>query len=44
MQEGNGGKEKGGIWKNEGFLVWITKWEERDLEGRNLEGLDGCFF
>ena len=37
--EGNGGKERGRIWREEGSLVWITKWEERDLEGRELEVL-----
>ena len=39
--KGNRGKEKGGIWREEEFFVWIEKWEERDLEGRKLEGLEG---
>ena len=26
-----------------GSLVWITKWEGRNLEGRDLEGLGGSF-
>ena len=33
--EGNGGKERGGIWRDKGSLVWIREWEGRDLEGFN---------
>ena len=33
--QGNGGKEREHIWWDEETLVWITKWEGRDLEGRD---------
>ena len=38
--EWNGGKERRGIWMDEGSLVWITNWKGNDLEGRDLEGID----
>ena len=41
--EENGGKGKGGIWREEEFLVWIAKWEGRDLEGKKLKKFNGHF-
>ena len=29
----NGGKGRGGIWKDEGFIVWITKRKGREVFG-----------
>ena len=41
--EGNRGKGKEGISKEEESLVSIVKWEGRDLEGTELEEFDGYF-